>query len=105
MLGLEFWFERPVVQHGPHANVGTAVGQALSAGALLAQLPGTPCEIRAASTWKKELIGNGRAKPEQYRQWLTDNHPAFAEACGEDEDLAAAHCIALWAGLAQGSQL
>lgn len=85
-------------------NTKTAIGQGLSAGALLGCLPGTPMEC-SNSQWKKELIGRGNAKPDEYVRWLADHHPSLAALCGEDEDLAAAHCIALWAGLAQGSSL
>lgn len=102
VLGLEFWFERPLAgfMAGGKRNVRTAVGQALSAGALLSQLPGSLHAIDSASTWKKELIGDGHAKPADYRAWLEVHHPTLATLCGSDEDLAAAHCIALWAALA-----
>jgi len=94
--GLEFWFERPVTHAGPRRNVRTAVGQGLSAGALLGQLPGSLHEV-SNTQWKKELIGDHHATPAVYRGWLEAHHPALAAICGEDEDLAAAHCIALWA--------
>ena len=96
LLGLEFWFERPMA----YTNTRTAIGQAMSLGALLSQVPGSIHPIDSPGTWKKELIGHGNAKPAEYRAWLTEHHPALASLCGEDEDLAAAHCIALWAGLA-----
>jgi hypothetical protein len=102
VLGLEFWFERPVTHSGPRQNIRSAVGQGISAGAVLAQLPGTPYEV-SSTQWKKELIGAHHAKPADYQRWLQDHHPALAALCGEDEDLAAAHCIALWANLASGS--
>lgn len=99
-LGIEFWFERPMA----FANTKTAIGQGMSLGALMGQLPGSIHEC-SNSQWKKELIGRGDAKPHQYQQWLKDDHPSLAALCGEDEDLAAAHCIALWAELAQGERL
>lgn len=107
IIGLEFWFERPFAGYlpGGKRNVRTAVGQGLSAGALLSQLPGSLHEIDSASTWKKELLGDGSAKPADYQRWLTHHHPTLTEAVGADEDLAAAHCIALWAQLAQGSRV
>ena len=104
VLGLEFYFERPVTHAGPRKNIRTAVGQGLSAGALLGQLPGSLYEV-SNTQWKKELIGDGHAKPEVYRAWLTEHHPALAALCGQDEDLAAASCIGLWAELASGEQL
>lgn len=104
LLGLEFWFERPVTGAGPKRNIRTAVGQGISAGALLGQLPGTPLEV-SSTQWKKELIGRGHAKPAEYVAWLADHHPSLAQACGADEDLAAAHCIALWAALASRGDL
>ena len=96
VLGMEFWFERPVTHSGPRKNIRTAVGQGLSAGALLAQLPGSLHEV-SNTQWKKELIGDHHAPPAAYRGWLTTHHPSLAAPCGSDEDLAAAHCIALWA--------
>lgn len=82
-------------------NTKTAIGQGLSGGALLAALPGSLHEC-SNSQWKKELTGDGRIDPDGYRAWLEANHPALASLCGEDEDLFAASCIALWAELAQG---
>lgn len=104
VLGLEFYFERPVTGAGPRRNIRTAVGQGLSAGALLAQLPGSLYEV-SNTQWKKELIGDGRAKPEVYRAWLSEHHPTLAALCGQDEDLAAASCIGVWAELASREQL
>lgn len=99
VLGLEFWFERPLAGFlaGGKRNVRTAVGQGLSGGALVGQLPGSLHQIDSASTWKKELIGDGHAKPADYRAWLEAHHPTLAALCGSDEDLAAATCIGLWA--------
>lgn len=104
LLGIELFYERPVTGAGPKRNIRTAVGQGISAGAALAHLPGTPYEV-SSTQWKKELIGSAHAKPDVYQRWLADHHPALAEACGADEDLAAAHCIALWAALAQGGSV
>lgn len=106
-VGLEFWFERPMAGFlpGGKRNVRTAVGQGLSGGAVLSQLPGSLHQIDSASTWKKELTGDGAAKPAGYRAWLTEHHPPLAALCAEDEDLFAASCIGLWACLAPGGEL
>lgn len=95
---IRFFYERPIVGR-PHGNTRTAVGQALSAGAVTSQLfPfGSFTQIENSSTWKKELCGHGHSGKADVRAWLEAHHPALAEACGEDQDLVDAHCIALWA--------
>lgn len=98
ILGHHYVYERPVTLRGPKANVRTAVGQSLSAGALLCQLPGSNQEC-SASQWKEELLGDGAAKPADYVAWFQEHHPALAAAYEQDENLVAAHCIGVWAAL------
>lgn len=89
----EFFAERPFPRtHGKGANPRTAVGQALSLGALATHLPGrlTAHEPRI---WKKELLGNGNAGKDVIRTWLTTHRPALAAAAGS-QDLCDAFCIA-----------
>lgn len=100
IVGVDFYYERPLLGR-PHGNSRTAIGQGLSAGAVLSQLPGTLCVIENSSTWKKELVGHGSADKGRCRAWLADHQPQIAEVVGEDEDLVDAACIALWAAMAE----
>lgn len=104
--GHVFYYERPLAGFlpGGKRNIRTAVGQGLSAGAALTFLPGERRQITSASEWKKELCGNGSAKPADYRRWLEEHQPSLAALCGQDEDRSAAFCIGLYgAGLASRS--
>lgn len=103
-LRAQFYFERPLVGR-PHGNSRTAIGQGLSAGAVLSQIfpLGDLHQIDNSATWKKELIGHGHSDKDRCRAWLQEHHPALAAVCGQDQDLIDAHCIALWAQLAPRS--
>lgn len=45
------------------------------------------------STWKKEVIGNGRADKDAVRMWIQDRSGAYSELCGWDQDRFDAACI------------
>jgi Holliday junction resolvasome RuvABC endonuclease subunit len=47
-------------------------------------------------SWKKEVVGNGRADKDRVRQWLEESHPHLAELAGADQDLVDAACVALY---------
>jgi len=95
--GHEFFFERPIVGR-PHGNMKTAIGQGLSAGAVLAHLPGRLHQISHPSLWKKDICGNGNAGKDDIRAWLEATQPALAALCGASQDLIDATCIALYGG-------
>lgn len=58
------------------------------------------------STWKKEVIGNGRADKEKIREYLYTRDSAYAELCGNDQDRFDAACIGYYGVLtAQKSNL
>lgn len=96
---MHFWAERPVVGR-PHGNVRTAVGQALTVGGVLSQLPGSATLIEQAE-WKKAIVGNGHASKDDIRTFLDTTHPALAAACRGEQDVYDATCIALY-GMAGG---
>lgn len=95
-----FLYERPFVR----MNARTAVGQALSAGALIAFLPGSCVQIDN-NTWKKDLCGLGSADKDDIRTWLEDCEPSLAALSGSDQDLIDATCIALYGGSSMASAL
>lgn len=89
-----FFYERPIPVH----STNTLVSQSLSAGALLAQLPGQKIGIPSPGTWKKEICGHGSLDKDGVRAWLEASHPSLAALCGEGTDLYDAACIALYGG-------
>ena len=101
-----FFCERPVTLRGPRQNIRTAVGQGLSAGAVIAHLPGTT-HVVENSQWKLEVIGSGNADKDAIARWLADYQPALAAVCAQTQDGADAFCIALYGGafLAQAGGL
>lgn len=78
----KLFYERPIV----FKNVNTAVGQALSAGALFSQLTGSPEQIYPSSVWKKEVLGHGNATKSDIRAWVEGAYPALAQGCAGVED-------------------
>jgi hypothetical protein len=102
----EFYAEHPFAGFlpGGKRNIRTAIGQGITAGGVLALLPGT-CHLIDQSQWKKELIGDGNASKDDIRAWLENSHPALAALCEQDQDAVDATCIALWAALAPASLL
>lgn len=86
--------EKPIVMHGPKANIGTAMRMSNTVGAILTAHAG-PGYIVDNAAWKVLTVGNARASKPDIARWLAEHHPALAEACGKDQDLVDASCIAL----------
>jgi hypothetical protein len=76
-------------------NIGTAVRLSMVAGAVISSHQGR-CVLVNPSVWKKAVVGHGNAGADQIRGWVSDNHPAIAEACQEDQDLYCAACMGLY---------
>lgn len=104
--GHHFFVERPVTLRGRKQNIRTAVGQGLSAGAVISYLPGVT-HVVENSQWKLEVVGNGHADKAEVRRWLEDRQPALAALCAGSEDGADAFCLSLYgqAALAQAGGL
>lgn len=101
-----FVAERPLVQTGGGANIQTSIGQALSAGAFLTQLPGRVVVLKHSSLWKKAIGVPGNCGKPLVRGWVEAHQPTLAALCDEIEDLFDATCIALGAAvLVQEGQL
>lgn len=97
--GHHFFVERPVTLRGPKQNVRTAVGQGLSAGAVIAFLPGAT-HIVENSSWKLEVVGRGDADKDAVTRWLEEHQPALAALCAGSQDGVDAFCISLFGGAA-----
>lgn len=64
--------------------------------AALAGIPGLDVQLVNVSTWKKEIVGNGKADKDAVRNHIRETHGAYAPLCGEDQDLYDATCVALY---------
>lgn len=89
-----FICERPFAGHRV-MNIRTAIGQGVSAGAAVGQLPGRLLMLDSPGSWKKALCGNGSADKDEIRAWIEQHHPALAAACNGVEDCYDAVGIAL----------
>lgn len=47
------------------------------------------------NTWKKQVVGHGRASKDEVRDYIDVTYPAYAPLCGDNQDLYDAACIAL----------
>lgn len=97
----QFWAERPFVGR-PHGNVRTAIGQALTAGGVIAQAPGQVHLLEQAE-WKRAVVGRGNASKADVAAWLAGAHPALSEAADGDQDVADAFCLSLYGQAVAGT--
>jgi hypothetical protein len=101
-LGDEFavtiWGESVYIEEPPLAgakNLRTFKALAETAGALMGRAEGAVTYV-PVSSWKKEVCGNGSLDKAGVARWLADNHPAYLDRCGGDQNLVDATCIALY---------
>lgn len=84
--------EEPIL--GMSKNVQTAIG--------IAQTTGVVLGVRyrtyhvSSGSWKKTVIGNGRATKAQVADWLQEVKPHYFKNCAGDQDAIDAACIALY---------
>lgn len=98
MLGEDdyVFVEHPVVgRGGAHATIVQAQvqGVVLSSSVLCGASGVYPVNVQ---TWKKDIVGNGRADKDRVREFLSESHPLLSELAGEDQDLVDASCVALY---------
>jgi hypothetical protein len=78
-------------------NLQTLIGLSQTSGCLLSAFP---TDIRfykvAVSSWKKEVVGSGKAGKLEVAAWLQENKPEMYEQCGKDQNLIDAACIYLY---------
>ena len=97
---VRLWIENPYVSNGLARNQTTslAMSETLSA-VLTAHQWGYPPERVGQSTWKAQVIGNGRASKEEVQVWLHQMYPDLWDAVEGDEDRCDAMCIGLYGTL------
>jgi Holliday junction resolvasome RuvABC endonuclease subunit len=93
--------ESPIA--GQSGNMQTAVRMAMTAGGILSGHPYGG--LIAPSSWKKLIVGSGRADKSAVRDWLQANHPSLAEICYGVQDRVDALCIGLAARVIHEAQL
>lgn len=93
------YLEEPLVGRG---GVKSTMVQAFTSGAVQAAfaMEGVPVHLVNVGTWKKEVLGNGRADKPAVMELVRHRWPDAAVATGGDQDLADAAAIAMY-GCAQ----
>lgn len=78
-------------------NIRTLLLLAEAVGAIVAGLTRHTDKVYIVpvSSWKKSTCGSGNAGKPQVAAWLSTTHPNYAAACGPNQDLVDACCIAL----------
>lgn len=89
------YMEKSISRGNPHASLVQAHG----VGALLAAASEYRAEVHRVDnmTWKKALIGNGRAEKDEIAEYATKRDPHLVELCDGNQDLIDALCI-YWYG-------
>lgn len=100
-LGEEIWAQ--VAKHEPDFifiedtlignNRKYSIRLSQTMGAVLAQLSDQSVNLVNVSTWKKTVLGNGRADKQMVQKYMCVTHPAYSELCGNDQDRFDAACI------------
>lgn len=86
------WCEAPIV--GISKNVQTGLNIATTVGAVLAV--SQVSFLVPPASWKKAVLGNGRATKAQVSDWLREVKPDLFRLCNGDQDAIDATCIALY---------
>ena len=88
------FIERPFLS-GSIANPNTTIGMAETVGIIRACVQWhAPTTLVNPSTWKAELIGNGRADKDEVRRWLIETRGFPADEYSED--MVDATCVGLY---------
>lgn len=81
----KIYLESPLVGRSAHATiVQSQVGGAVMAAA---ENCGVPVYLVNVSSWKKRVVGNGRAQKPEVARWLQKFWPAAYNLCSGDQDL------------------
>lgn len=82
-------------------NIRTFLGLAQASGVLAAATQGELVEV---DTWKRGTVGRGGVSKALVAEWLSIRHPDYYAACGGDQNLVDATCIALLGERRQAGQ-
>lgn len=78
-------------------NIRTLIGLSQTHGAVIASSPGY-CYSVPVATWKKDVVGNGKADKTFVAEWLERNHPSIYARCANQDQIDAA-CIHMYGKL------
>lgn len=103
-VSLAPFIERPFLSGSGARNPNTTIGMAETVGVIrAATVWGQPSVMVNPSTWKKELLEDGRASKDDARRWLS-NRMNPEEVIAYSEDMCDATCVALYgAALIEGT--
>ena len=89
------FYEEPILA-GPR-NIRTLIGMSQTSGILLGASSARCYEVPVA-TWKKEVVGSGKASKDDVARWLSKKHPDIYSKCLNQNHIDAA-CIYLYGQL------
>ncbi len=88
--------EAPIM--GMTRDVQTALWMSMTAGVLVMASIDSGCQplLVAPSSWKKRVVGYGRADKARTKEWMDTDEPDLSLACANDDERDAV-CLALYA--------
>ena len=96
------FIERPFVSDGAARNQTSSLGMSETAGIIRAAVSWSqPSVMVVPGTWKKELVGDGRASKDEARQWLLEYEGVeFKDQLSAmSEDQCDAYCVGVYGHL------
>jgi hypothetical protein len=91
--------EQPIQGASRNIRTGISLGMVAGALAVATQQAKSPVVMINPSTWKKEVIGNGRADKQAITEWLKRQHPQYQQQCEllkSQQDGTDATCMAIY---------
>ena len=93
---IHLWVEQPYLSNGPGRNQNTTIAMAEVVGAIKAAAEWGQVDLVGQSTWKAQVVGDGRADKEEVALWLKTRHRDLYAKCALDQDQMDAMCIGLY---------
>lgn len=90
----EVFIEAPILAGA--RNIKSTLKAAMTTGGIIGALRHATIHLVDVASWKKEVVGHGGADKDAVADWLAASAPSLSKACGGDQDLIDATCIALF---------
>lgn len=90
--GRAVWVEAPIVAGARNLQTSLRIAQVTG---VVHSVMDNSHEV-AVSSWKKSVVGDGRAGKDEVRGWLKESHPDLYRLTHHSQDLIDATCIALY---------